>query len=265
MPRKSVSQFSPTPAVTASMGTADVRVAGKKTTVVVWVLGAMLVGALGAAGYFYYQYQNTKPGAIEAKEVASLMDTLGSMIYLPEGEEPTLATVTDKEKLAEQSFFQKAENGDKVLIYSGSGRAILYRPSTKKIVDVTSVNVQAPPQSQAPSSAPSSAAVGTETTPGSEPVPAIVRVALYNGSTVVGATNTVEARLRTILPNAAVVTKENAKKNDYPKTIVVDLSGSNGSGALSIASALGGEVGSLPAGESAPADADILVIIGKDK
>lgn len=182
-------------------------------------------------------------------------------LELPTDEEPTLATVTDREKLAEQPFFQKAENGDKVLIYSNSGRAVLYRPyKEKKIIDVTTVNVTKP-EPEVPVETPS-VAPSPEVSEQSS-VPAIIRVALYNGSIEVGVTNSIESVLRAAVPNAAVVTKETAVKNDYQKTLVIDVSGANGAAALSVASAVGGEVGGLPAGEKAPANAD--VIVGNDR
>jgi len=64
---------------------------------------------------------------------------------LPKDEEPTIATVLDKEKLKDQLFFAKAENGDKVIIYSKNQKAILYRPSINKIIDVAPISI-APPQ-----------------------------------------------------------------------------------------------------------------------
>lgn len=228
---------------------------GKALPIIV-VLSSLLLVALSVAGYFYYQYRQS-PKVQSAEEIKNLKEEIGSIFELPTDEEPTLATVTDREKLAEQPFFQKAENGDKVLIYSASGRAVLYRPSVKKIIDVTSVNVTKP-----------AADVPAETAPTATPeasAPAIIRVALYNGSTEVGVTNSTEATLRSAIPNAAVVTKEAAAKNDYPKTLVVDLAGTNGAAALSVASAVGGEVGNLPEGEKGPADADILVIVGNNK
>lgn len=225
---------------------------GKALPIII-VLSSLLLVALCVAGYFYYQYRQS-PKVQSAEEIKNLKEEIGKIFELPMDEEPTLATVTDREKLAEQPFFQKAENGDKVLIYSNSGRAVLYRPSQKKIIDVTAVNI-AKPESELNTPAPAEVV--------SEPVPVIVRVALYNGSRTVGVTNAVEGKLKTVLPNTAVVTKENAAKTDYPKTVVVDLTGTNGASALSIASGLGGEVGGLPAGEKAPADADILIIVGE--
>ena len=97
--------------------------------------------------------------------------------------------MTDREKLADQPFFERAENGDKVLIYSNSGRAILYRPNTQKIVDVTTVNVNQPkPEIPAEvATTPTEPTVLGETT--TEDTGAMT-VALYNGSKKIGITNT---------------------------------------------------------------------------
>ena len=65
----------------------------------------LLLVAFGIAGYFYYQYKYNSPEAVKAREVRSVTDTIGSVLMLPE-ENPTIATVTDKEKLSGQAFFQ---------------------------------------------------------------------------------------------------------------------------------------------------------------
>ena len=230
----------------------------RKASPIVIILSALLLIALSVAGYFYYQYRQS-PKIQSAKEIKNLKEEIGTMFELPTNEEPTLATVTDREKLAEQPFFQKAENGDKVLIYSTSGRAVLYRPSIKKIIDVTSVNVSKPETEVAPTETPAPAPAQEVV----ESVPTIVRTSIYNGSKKVGVTNVVESKLKAVMSNVAVITKENAVKNDYPKTLVVDVTGSNSTSVRSIASALGGEVSSLPAGEKTPADTDVLIIVGE--
>ena len=51
-----------------------------------------------------------------------------------------LATVSDPELLKNKSFFLSSEKGDRVLIFSKIGKAILYRPSINKIVEVVSIN-----------------------------------------------------------------------------------------------------------------------------
>jgi hypothetical protein len=58
-------------------------------------------------------------------------------MQLPQGETPTVANVSDADAAKKQSaFFVDAQNGDKVLMYVKAGQAILYRPSTNKIIKV---------------------------------------------------------------------------------------------------------------------------------
>lgn len=228
------------------------------------VMTFLLCLALGTAGYFYYQYQNTAE-VLRAQELADLTETIGAMLELPTDETPTLATVTDRDKLAEQPFFRKAENGDKVLIYQESGRAILFRPGVKwyqrgKIIDVTAVNVG---ESVAPSSEPD-VLVTAPVEP--DPVPAITTpasptIALYNGSARVGVTNTLETDIVTQFPEAVVTVKEKAVKTDYQGNLVIDLSGNNADLAAQLATSIGGTVTTLPAGEVTPTT-DILIIVG---
>lgn len=108
-------------------------------TIVVLLILALVGGYLSYN--FYSKYQNLKknPGAATQEETKTLTDAVGKLIELPKDETPTVATVLDKDKLKDQTFFKNAENGDKVLVYVNAKKAILYRASTNKVIDVAPV------------------------------------------------------------------------------------------------------------------------------
>lgn len=81
------------------------------------------------------------PGKIE-EETEDLITAVGELIVLPEGEEPTIATVTDPSKLRDQVFFSNAKTGDKVLIYTKARKAILYDPKANKLLEVAPLTVE---------------------------------------------------------------------------------------------------------------------------
>lgn len=84
---------------------------------------------VAAGGFVSYRYFLSRGNADTAAAV--------SKIYLlPEGETPTIATVTDPDKLKSKIFFANAKSGDKVLIYTKADKVILYRPSENKIINV---------------------------------------------------------------------------------------------------------------------------------
>ncbi len=116
--------------------------------VVLIILFVLVVGAGGSAVYFYRQWSSLKndPQKIAQEEVAALVAEIGGIMFLPEGEQPTLATVTDPSKLQDQAFFAKAKTGDKVLLYANAQKAILYDPRAKKIVEVAPLNIGNPQQ-----------------------------------------------------------------------------------------------------------------------
>lgn len=73
------------------------------------------------------------------KEIETITAQIGKTMELPADEKPTLATVTDKGKLKSQDFFENAKNGDKLLIFAKAKKAILFRPTTGKIIDFTNL------------------------------------------------------------------------------------------------------------------------------
>lgn len=87
----------------------------------------------------FFGHKQVDSSAATVKEVNALVGRIGHSMDLPVGEQPTLATVTDQTKLGGQDFFARAQNGDKLLVYSAAKKAILYRPSTGKIIDVTNL------------------------------------------------------------------------------------------------------------------------------
>lgn len=115
----------------------------------------LLVVSAGTAFFFYEKFQEVKrdPQRVAQEEVRTLIRRVGELIVLPEGEEPTVATVTDPERLRDQAFFAKAKKGDKVLIYTNAKRAILYDPAGHKIVEVAPVSIGASPAADQQTSA----------------------------------------------------------------------------------------------------------------
>lgn len=107
---------------------------------IIIALGALLVLTLGVAIYFYQQAGANSPQQSQ-RELQEVVNKVGKLIVLPQDETPTLATVSDPEKLKDQKFFSNAKTGDKVLIYSRSQKAILYSPSLNKIIEVAPVNI----------------------------------------------------------------------------------------------------------------------------
>lgn len=208
------------------------------------------VVGIGTSAFLYVQYQKaqnilknpTIQGQLEAKDLEKKVSRL---MLLPENEQPTIATVSDFKKIKDQPFFKNAHNGDKVLIYTKAKQAILYDPKQDKILAVAPLNIG--------STSPTAADANTAPP---------IRVALYNGTTTAGLSNTVEQQLKAKLNNIVISQKVNAK-NTYAKTKIVDLTGNQAKAASDLAALLGGEAGGLPEGESAPSNSDLLVIIGK--
>lgn len=106
------------------------------------ILFLLLIIGVGVASYgayyFYSQYQSLKenPEMVAQEEERIVLESLSKLIELPEGETPSIATILDIEKLMDQPFFAKANNGDKIIIYSQARKAILWRPSSNKIIEV---------------------------------------------------------------------------------------------------------------------------------
>ncbi len=216
-----------------------------KNSLFIVILVVVLLLAGGVSYYFYNKYQTSQkllknPNAAAQEEINSLVSKVGKLIELPRDETPTVATVSDITKLKNQPFFAHAKNGFKVLLYQKAKKAIMYDPWANKIIEVQPLSIGDSSQEK----------------------PQEFKVALYNGTTTVGLTNTVEKKLKEKITNITVTDKENASKTTYTKTIVVDLTGKQAQSAEAIAKTLNGTVEKLPEGEKKPEGVDFLIILG---
>ena len=82
------------------------------------------------------QDPNTAVSRIQQEQNSSILEEIALVYAIPENETPTIATVQDITKLADQPFFEGAENGDILVVFDSSSQAILYRPSSKQLVKV---------------------------------------------------------------------------------------------------------------------------------
>lgn len=229
----------------------------KKALIISSILVLLLIIAAAPSYYFYNEYKKAQmqlqnPSETAQKELDILLEEIGKLMILPQNEIPTLATVSDVNKLKNQEFFKNAQNGDKVLIYSEAKKAILYRPSIKRIVEVSPLQL----------------AENVQPTPTSGPQPtqsAPLTVTIYNGTSKSGLTTAIQTEVTSKVQGLIIDAKENAAKTDYKKTLVINVSGKASKSQLQeIAKSLNAEVTNLPSTEKKP-NTDILIIVGADK
>ena len=111
--------------------------------VAVLVVGGLIGGATVMNRYNALKEENKRlsnPQEAARLEANRLKDEVAAIYELP-NETPTIATVVDATKLKDQAFFANAQNGDRVLMFPQAKKAILYRPSTKKIIEVAPINI----------------------------------------------------------------------------------------------------------------------------
>jgi len=230
----------------------------------VWIvlIVALLTVSVGTGIYFYRRAMTAEaiikdPQKLGKEDAKRLVESLRKLMELPADEEPTIATVADASKLKDQPFFANSQNGDRVIVYTKARKAILYRPSTNKIIDVAPVSLG---ENQGQSSA--------EETPAPPAPPALPMmegtVVVLNGTAVAGITKKVEDGLKAEMPGLTFGDRDNAVRKNYEKTIVIDAKGGKQELARAIARSLGAGLSGLPEGEATPS-ADIVIIVGEDK
>ena len=258
---------------------------GIKRTPRIVVAALVVLLLVAGSGYIYFYRLNKKVSSNQnasSRTLQEIENRINIFMDLPTDEVPVLATVTDIEKIKDQKFFSKAQNGDSVLIYAKNKKAILYRWPTNKLIEVSNVTgtdeatkpvATAVAASQAttqlqdvqiqnqPDSAVAAPAPDPQASAENQVANEIkARVTVFNGSKTNGLAKKLADSITMAIPNVEIGATANAKGN-YSKTLVIDFSGAHSELAAQIAQAVGGEIGQLPAGETKP-EADILVIGG---
>lgn len=201
----------------------------RRRRMAMWCGLAVMVLAV-AALLLHSQWPGTQSDTQTTQADKALVAEVADRAVLPTGEKPAVTTVVDKNK-ANQPFLANAANGDKVLLYFRAGKAIVYRPSTHQVVNIG-------PLAQPPARV--FVRAGT-----ADDVPASLLQKLSNGA------------------DYTIVSQDKSAKQNYAKTLVIDVEGNRPDIANRIAHTIGGQVSSLPSGESRP-DADFLIIVGAD-
>ncbi len=222
------------------------------------VLGVVLAGS----GFLFYQYQQaqkelktlkssndqSQPIQTDAKKI---IESVSKLIRLPKGEDPAVASITDIDKLKDQPVFQNAKNGDKILLFANAHKVIIYDPKANIVDDVVTIS-----SANTVSSSPAVAGASNQQLP---------KIAIKNGTTAQGLASKLESDIKKSSPDANIISKNNAAKMDYNKSLIVVFNQSFKDYASNLAKTLNLTSSDLPPNESKPQGADMLIIAGGDK
>ncbi|MGE5042131.1 MAG: LytR C-terminal domain-containing protein [Candidatus Levyibacteriota bacterium] len=218
------------------------KVLKKKLYLAILIAALVIIIFVGGAITTALVIKSQKPVdkvTLARQETQELLSRVSRLITVP-SEYPVVATVKDKSKLTDP-FFTDAQNGDKVLIFNKAKKAILYRPSTDKIIN---------------------AAVSTFAVPTPAKETAQAKIAILNGTKVVGVAGGFEKLVSSSGSAVTVVEKANAV-NDYKESVVVIQNPAFKTVADNLMKIYNLKAGSLQDGESTYTE-DLVVVLGED-
>lgn len=219
-------------------------------------MAVVFLVALAIGGGAYWQFASPQLPVIDSltkpkdqADISSIVNMIRQSVEIPSNETPTVATVTDQDKVRSQPFFASAQTGDKIVVFAQAKKAVLFRPSSGKIINIITLSDN---RSAEPKSA--SASAQSES----------VAVSISNGTTKKGLAGLYESKIKEALPESQI-SLENAAKDDYQTTQVIAINQQKKSLAEKLANQIGANIAvDLPEGEVKP-KADILIILGHDK
>src|SRR5665213_3037244 len=124
-----------------------------------WVLLLVIVGcSLGFYELGRSSVYSAHPELSGAEQAAAILNKVGQLIQLP-NEQPSMAAINDAASAKKaQPFLASAQNGDVLIVFAIAQTAILYRPSTNKLIAVGPVTSSASAPSTAQTPIPSATA-----------------------------------------------------------------------------------------------------------
>lgn len=202
-----------------------------------------VIASLAFGGFFFYKYHdvNTKYKELtqsQEEKNKEIIQQVSKLYNVPsyDQEQPTIYYVKDKEQLGgsefTKKFFEPAQNEDVVIAYKNADISIIYRPSENKIIK-------------------------TENYANFLAAASPINIALVAPEV---SQSTVQNKISSQFKNVMVSTK-NTPKTVSTIGIVYATSPDFNDAAKQLAQLLGYTVGTLPAGEDAPAEGVDIVIL----
>lgn len=196
----------------------------------------IVIALLVFSGFMLYKYldiNNKYQLATQSEEERNrqLVTEVSKLYNIPsfETEKPSVYIVTDPEQLKDNEFFKDSQKDDALLAYPTADIAVLYRPGEKKIINTASYK---------------------------ETFASSVEVAIIAPTS---SQANLEEALKAKFSNIVVISKAEAK-TPINTGVVVDVTGEESEAAKTLADLLKFTVGTLPAGESAPEGAKLIII-----
>ncbi len=172
-----------------------------------------------------------------------ILKAVSKVAILPSGETPEIGIVDSSSGELKDPYLRSiTKNGDRLLIFYAAKKVYVFRPGENRLVDIAPLIID-----------PSITQVeGT-------------RIAVKSGNGREDSALALKAKLSENYKKAKVDTLPPSKRQDYPKTIVIDLTEDKKYDFVTnIITEIGGSRGVLPIGEDKPSDVDILILTGQD-
>lgn len=112
-----------------------------------------------------YSVYRAYPALESQQQATEILHKVGRLIQLPPDETPTMATINNAVIAKQgQPFLDSAANGDVLIVYADAGEALLYRPSTDRLIAVGPIDTSASQAQAAETPIPQVIATSTDAT-----------------------------------------------------------------------------------------------------